>query len=68
MMVKINMLEPRGSWYSAEKWRGTYTINVKRKGDPWGAVAHIHLWGVSKTCKAFYTVSKVHKVVHYKEN
>jgi hypothetical protein len=67
-MVKINMLEPRGSWYSSEKWRGIYTITVKRKGDLWGAVAQIHLWGVGETCKAFYTVNKVHKIVYYKEN
>ena len=67
-MVKVNLIEPKGNWFPTEKWRGTYTITIRQKGALWGAVAHIHLWGVGKTCKAFYTVNKVKRVVYYTEN
>ena len=67
-MVKVNLIEPKGSWYSAEKWKGTFTITVRQRGALWSSVAHIHLWGVGKTSKAFYTVNKVKRVVDYKEN
>jgi len=67
-MIEINMLEPKGNWSLWEKWRGTYTITFRPKGQFLHTCLQISLWGLPETKKSWYTARKVQRIIHYQQN